>query len=124
MSTWGFCGLTNILHGYLNVNQDHVIHVKRNWSDLPAMLDADRHPKKILSTGLQVQFHGREIHSVHFISTVQLSLTPISWIATGAEDGTVRITRYSEDSRCQKLVLSQHHDRVSPLLLTEYAKEN
>jgi WD40 repeat protein len=75
------------------------------------MLDADRHPKKILSTGLQVQFHGREIHSVHFISTVQLSLTSISWIATGAEDGTVRITRYDPKKIEQldpSMVLGEH----------------
>jgi len=47
-----------------------------------------------------MQFHGREIHSLCFIHEDMLlgdyckraSFSKSSWIATGCEDGTVRLT--------------------------------
>lgn len=49
-----------------------------------------------------MQFHGREMHSICFVSEeLQPGVTGkdhlfnrSSWIATGCEDGTVRLTRY------------------------------
>lgn len=58
--------------------------------------------RKIYPRNLHLQFHGREIHSLCFISTQSSCstdeshrlATESSWIATGCEDGTVRLTRY------------------------------
>ncbi|KAL6972386.1 hypothetical protein U1Q18_047701 [Sarracenia purpurea var. burkii] len=56
--------------------------------------------RKIYPQNLHLQFHGRELHSVCFISedsqsTSKLGLFSKScWIATGCEDGTVRLNRY------------------------------
>lgn len=74
--------------------QDEVIHIYRHW-----VLDGCR---KIYPQNLHIQFHGREMHSLCFISEEIPSgenATPSlfsrsSWIATGCEDGTVRLTRY------------------------------
>jgi hypothetical protein len=82
--------------------------VHRNWADLPSQLDSmgvekEEKPnsiKKLISQvpqSLHGQFHGREIHSVHFVPAGNIQVTSgqhvRKWIATGAEDGAVRISR-------------------------------
>ncbi|KAK2970234.1 hypothetical protein RJ640_021670, partial [Escallonia rubra] len=75
--------------------KDETIYVHKHW--LP---DSDR---KICYPNLHLQFHGREIHSLCFISDElhfssdehQRLYCRSSWIATGCEDGTVRLTRYT-----------------------------
>lgn len=77
-----------------------MIYIHRNW-----MLDGE---KKIMPQNLHVQFHGREMHSLCFVSqNLQVradgknNLFSISsWIATGCEDGTVRLTRYYKFVSC------------------------
>lgn len=74
--------------------QDEMIYIHRNW-----ILDRER---KIIPRNLRVQFHGREMHSLCFVSeNLQVRangkhdiFSRSSWIATGCEDGTVRLTRY------------------------------
>lgn len=71
-----------------------MIYVHRYW-----VSDSER---KVFPRNLHVQFHGREMHSLCFIPEI---LEPkvdnkhgisyrSSWIVTGCEDGTVRMTRY------------------------------
>lgn len=74
-----------------SVSQDEIIYIHRHW-----VPDSER---KIYPQNLHLQFHGREMHSLCFISENsrfgKQSLFPNScWIATGCEDGTVRMTRY------------------------------
>ncbi|CAL9009232.1 unnamed protein product [Prunus brigantina] len=74
--------------------KDEIIYIHRQW-----VLDSER---KILSRNLHIQFHGREMHSICFVSegfqpgvSGKHSLfSGSSWITTGCEDGTVRLTRY------------------------------
>ncbi|KAL0459823.1 UNVERIFIED_CONTAM: hypothetical protein Slati_0609500 [Sesamum latifolium] len=74
--------------------KDDVIYIHRHW--LP---ESDR---QIYPRNLHVQFHGREVHSLCFICGHSLCssdedqglVSGSSWIATGCEDGTVRLTRY------------------------------
>ncbi|KAL8544780.1 hypothetical protein ACS0TY_005123 [Phlomoides rotata] len=74
--------------------KDDIIYIHRHW-----MPDNDR---KIYPQNLHLQFHGKEIHSLCFISGHSLcssyenqGLAAESfWVATGCEDGTVRLTRY------------------------------
>jgi hypothetical protein len=76
--------------------QDETIYIQRNW-----ILDSER---KIIPRNLHVQFHGREMHSLCFVSeNLQVRangkhdiFSRSSWIATGCEDGTVRLTRYDD----------------------------
>ncbi|KQK24040.1 uncharacterized protein LOC100829848 [Brachypodium distachyon] len=73
--------------------KDHTIHVHRHWA-----LAQD---KKLLPQVLHTQFHGREVHSLCFIGPASYSHPGKStdlWIATGCEDGTVRLTGYSASS--------------------------
>ncbi|XP_020520511.1 uncharacterized protein LOC18430075 isoform X2 [Amborella trichopoda] len=72
--------------------EDHTIHVYRLW--VPTS-ETRTYPQV-----LHLQFHGREIHSLCFIALPLNSsgTVNISWIATGSEDGTVRLTSYSHDS--------------------------
>ncbi|KAL4203038.1 hypothetical protein AMTRI_Chr02g224220 [Amborella trichopoda] len=72
--------------------KDHTIHVYRLW--VPTS-ETRTYPQV-----LHLQFHGREIHSLCFIALPLNSsgTVNISWIATGSEDGTVRLTSYSHDS--------------------------
>ncbi|XP_073147643.1 uncharacterized protein [Henckelia pumila] len=65
--------------------KDDTIYVHRQW--IP------ENCRKLYPRNLHIQFHGREIHSLCFISSVS------NWIATGCEDGTVRLTRYEPDKR-------------------------
>ncbi|KAJ1412523.1 WD40/YVTN repeat-like-containing domain superfamily [Sesbania bispinosa] len=75
--------------------KDEMIHIHRHW-----IHDRDG---KIYPQSLHMQFHGREIHSLCFISEEILLgdnhkralFSKSSWIATGCEDGTVRLTWYS-----------------------------
>ncbi|KAB2620162.1 hypothetical protein D8674_041787 [Pyrus ussuriensis x Pyrus communis] len=60
--------------------KDDIIYIHRRWG-----LDGER---KILSRNLHMQFHGRQMHSICFVSED-------FWIANGCEDGTVRLTRYT-----------------------------
>lgn len=91
--------------------KDHTIYVLRNWVPDDQI--------KVFPQVLHTQFHGREIHSVHFIPMPtslilgqnMQSYPKISWIATGSEDGTVRITRYSSkqiDKLDLSLLLGEH----------------
>ncbi|GFP93621.1 WD repeat-containing protein 6 [Phtheirospermum japonicum] len=74
--------------------KDDVIYIHRNW--VPE-IDRQIYPRNV-----HLQFHGREIHSLCFISGRMLCSSDenqelgseSSWVATGCEDGTVRLTRY------------------------------
>ncbi|KAF7100212.1 hypothetical protein CFC21_101749 [Triticum aestivum] len=61
-----------------------------------------------------VKFHGREVHSLCFIDPASYSIPQKStdlWIATGCEDGTVRLTGYSASSAgrwCSSKLLGEH----------------
>ena len=74
--------------------QDEIIYIHRYW-----VSDGG---KKIFPQNLHVQFHGRELHSLRFIpedvepkaDNKHDILSRSSWIVTGCEDGTVRLTRY------------------------------
>lgn len=72
--------------------KDHSIHIRRHW--------APTQDKKLLPQVLHLQFHGREVHSLCFIDASYSNLENSSdmWIATGCEDGTVRLTGYSSGS--------------------------
>lgn len=98
--------IINTLH--FSVWQDQVIFVHRNWADFPSHLDSMGTEKEEKSDSIQKlmsqvpqslhgQFHGREIHSVHFVPAGNIPVTSgqhaRKWIATGAEDGAVRISR-------------------------------
>ncbi|XP_042002796.1 uncharacterized protein LOC121752004 isoform X1 [Salvia splendens] len=74
--------------------KDDVIYVHRHW--------VPENNRKIYPQNLHLQFHGREIHSLCFIHEQSLCsqdenrglVAKSSWLATGCEDGTVRLTRY------------------------------
>lgn len=75
--------------------KDEIIYIHRHW--------INDNVGKIYPLSLHMQFHGREIHSLCFIHEDMLlgdyckraSFSKSSWIATGCEDGTVRLTWYS-----------------------------
>ncbi|KAF8780257.1 hypothetical protein HU200_001927 [Digitaria exilis] len=69
--------------------KDHDIHIHRHW--------APSQDKKLLPQVLHLQFHGREVHSLCFIDPASYSDLESSsdlLIATGCEDGTVRLTGF------------------------------
>ncbi|KAL0436033.1 UNVERIFIED_CONTAM: WD repeat-containing protein 6 [Sesamum radiatum] len=74
--------------------KDDVIYIHRHW--------VPENDRQIYPRNLHVQFHGREVHSLCFICGHSLCssdedqglVSGSSWIATGCEDGTVRLTRY------------------------------
>ncbi|GLT50571.1 hypothetical protein SLA2020_240490 [Shorea laevis] len=74
--------------------KDDIIHIHRNW-----ILESE---KEIFPQNLHLQFHGREMHALLFVYEDVLDqrncngglLDKSSWIATGCEDGTVRLTRF------------------------------
>ncbi|XP_048532945.1 uncharacterized protein LOC125511579 [Triticum urartu] len=86
--------------------KDHSIHVHRHWA--PAQ------DRKLLPQVFHTQFHGREVHSLCFIDPASYSHPERStdlWIATGCEDGTVRLTGYSASSAgrwCSSKLLGEH----------------
>ena len=75
---------------------------------------------------MHIQFHGRELHSLCFVSENAATeengndglIDNSSWIATGCEDGTVRLTRYAyfsgqlymEKNDFPTLLVSSHLD--------------
>ncbi|KAK4273317.1 hypothetical protein QN277_021743 [Acacia crassicarpa] len=75
--------------------KDEIIYIHKHW-----VSDEDR---KIYPQNLHMQFHGREMHSLCFISgNILLGnnfehhlYSNFCLIATGCEDGTVRLTWYS-----------------------------
>lgn len=74
--------------------KDEIIYIHRKW--------VPEREWKIFPQNLHTQFHGREMHSLCFVSKNTLveangndfQFDRSSWIATGCEDGTVRLTRY------------------------------
>ncbi|CAN6285992.1 unnamed protein product [Urochloa humidicola] len=73
--------------------KDHDIHIQRHW--VPTQ------DKKLLPQVLHLQFHGREVHSLCFIDPASYSDLENSsdlLIATGCEDGTVRLTGFLSGS--------------------------
>lgn len=90
--------------------KDEVIYIHKYW-----VADSER---KIYPQNLHLQFHGREMHSLCFVfDDAQFSLkekqslvSQSSWIATGCEDGTVRLTRYSPgvDNWSDSKLLGEH----------------
>ncbi|KAJ6806159.1 uncharacterized protein M6B38_176215 [Iris pallida] len=86
--------------------KDQEIHVHRFWIQVQE--------KQLIPKVLHLQFHGREVHSLCFIS-FGLRSNPSRnchpWIATGCEDGTVRLTRYTSvgmGSWCKSKLLGEH----------------
>ncbi|XP_039780364.1 uncharacterized protein LOC120647591 isoform X3 [Panicum virgatum] len=86
--------------------KDHDIHIHRHW--------ASTQDKKLLPQVLHLQFHGREVHSLCFIDPASYSnLENCSdlLIATGCEDGTVRLTGLltcSSGRWCSSKLLGEH----------------
>ncbi|KAI5063151.1 hypothetical protein GOP47_0021698 [Adiantum capillus-veneris] len=87
--------------------KDGMIHVLRKWFEVPKvsspLLSLPMANRRVLlsSLFLQPQFHGREVHSVKFITNALVSEDhkfSTSWITTGGEDGVVRILRFNEDT--------------------------
>ncbi|KAK1365489.1 hypothetical protein POM88_041050 [Heracleum sosnowskyi] len=77
--------------------KDEIIYIHRHW-----VPDCER---KIYPQNLHLQFHGREMHSLCFISEntripsgKERGFFPNAcWLATGCEDGTVRLTSHCFD---------------------------
>uniref|UniRef100_A0A0E0K7R7 Uncharacterized protein n=1 Tax=Oryza punctata TaxID=4537 RepID=A0A0E0K7R7_ORYPU len=86
--------------------KDHSIHIRRHW--------APCQDKKLLPQVFHMQFHGREVHSLCFIDPAGYSNPEKSsdlYIATGCEDGTVRLTGNSINSAgkwCSSKLLGEH----------------
>eukprot|EP00250_Pteridium_aquilinum_P022674 c2553_g1_i1 orf=96-4151(+) len=87
--------------------KDGLIHVFQKWFVAPkaaspvSMLPVANRSSFLSSLLIRSQFHGREIHSVNLVSSTHICKDQIhstSWIATGAEDGVVRIMRFNEDT--------------------------
>ncbi|XP_059311756.1 LOW QUALITY PROTEIN: uncharacterized protein LOC132063295 [Lycium ferocissimum] len=77
--------------------KDGIIYVHRHWVTTSERV---MYPKNF-----HLQFHGREIHTLCFISQdssyslneKQDTFSEMIWVATGCEDGTVRLTRYASE---------------------------
>ncbi|XP_030551812.1 uncharacterized protein LOC115756249 isoform X2 [Rhodamnia argentea] len=84
--------------------KDDIIYIHRHW-----IMDSK---DKILPQNLRLQFHGREVHSLCFVTgDFQLRKNKqSSWIVTGCEDGTVRLTRYTQctDNWSSSKLLGEH----------------
>ncbi|XP_031112942.1 uncharacterized protein LOC116016710 isoform X1 [Ipomoea triloba] len=90
--------------------KDGIIYIHRYWVEEN---DREMYPKN-----LHLQFHGREIHSLSFIhpdpsyspNGKQSYISESSWIATGCEDGTVRLTRYEAETESwlTSMLLGEH----------------
>ncbi|EEC74377.1 hypothetical protein OsI_09702 [Oryza sativa Indica Group] len=86
--------------------KDHNIHIHRHW--------APCQDKKLLPQVFHMQFHGREVHSLCFIDPAGYSNPEKSsnlYIATGCEDGTMRLTGNSINSAgkwCSSKLLGEH----------------
>lgn len=87
---YAYCFLVSYMHF---PSQDEIIYIHRKW--------VPEKERKIFPQNLHIQFHGREMHSLCFVSKNTLveangknfQFDRSSWIATGCEDGTVRLTR-------------------------------
>ncbi|XP_048337417.2 uncharacterized protein LOC107426171 isoform X1 [Ziziphus jujuba] len=90
--------------------KDETIYIHRHW-----VPDVDR---KMFPQNLHMQFHGKEMHTLCFIPE---DLQPrangkhnlysrFSWIATGCENGTVRLTRYTSgiENWLESKLLGEH----------------
>ncbi|KAH7678548.1 WD40-repeat-containing domain-containing protein [Dioscorea alata] len=66
--------------------KDQAIYISRLWVPV--------HERQLFPKVLHMQYHGREVHSLCFISSCFSRKNYDVWIATGCEDGTVRLTRY------------------------------
>lgn len=71
-----------------------MIHIHRHW--------VGAQKTQVFPLNLHTQFHGRELHSLCFVSadtkagfdSEERKISDrSSWIATGCEDGSVRLTR-------------------------------
>ncbi|XP_078169265.1 transducin family protein / WD-40 repeat family protein [Carex rostrata] len=74
--------------------KDQEIHVHRLWVSISE--------KQVIPQVLHMQFHGREIHTLSFVSLgtkLKQKGTSCALVATGCEDGTVRLTRYLPNER-------------------------
>ncbi|XP_060217545.1 uncharacterized protein LOC132644899 isoform X2 [Lycium barbarum] len=77
--------------------KDGIIYVHRHWVTTSERV---MYPKNF-----HLQFHGREIHTLCFISQDSScslnerhdTFSEMIWVATGCEDGTVRLTRYAAE---------------------------
>ncbi|KAE8723231.1 Chlorophyll a-b binding protein [Hibiscus syriacus] len=75
--------------------KDEIIYIHRHW--LPEGVGG-KFPRN-----LHLQFHGREMHSLCFVSENfqakgnEEVVDKFSWIATGCEDGTLRLTRFTSE---------------------------
>ncbi|KAJ0980531.1 hypothetical protein J5N97_008786 [Dioscorea zingiberensis] len=66
--------------------KDQTIYINRLWVQVQE--------RQLFPKVLHMQYHGREVHSMCFISSCFSRKYHDAWIATGCEDGTVRLTRY------------------------------
>ncbi|KAM0948407.1 putative transcription factor WD40-like family [Dioscorea sansibarensis] len=66
--------------------KDQTIYINRLWVPV--------HERQLFPKVLHMQYHGREVHSLCFISSCFSRRNYDVWMATGCEDGTVRLTRY------------------------------
>ncbi|XP_038979942.1 uncharacterized protein LOC103721829 isoform X2 [Phoenix dactylifera] len=86
--------------------KDHTIHIHRLWLSSVE--------SKLFPQVLHMQSHGREMHSLRFIFPElqsNLKRSRYLWVATGCEDGTVRLTRYTPfdiRSWCESKLLGEH----------------
>ncbi|KAI3787476.1 hypothetical protein L1987_41973 [Smallanthus sonchifolius] len=80
--------------------KDEVIYMHKRW-----VVTSD----KIYPQNLHLQFHGREMHSLCFIVDHTNNFQS-GFIATGCEDGTVRLTRYCSgvDNWSASKLLGEH----------------
>ncbi|CAH9082556.1 unnamed protein product [Cuscuta epithymum] len=91
--------------------KDGIINIERYW--------VTGNERKVYPKNLHLQFHGREIHSLCFIRPDPSLCNPSGkgcqffeprWIATGCEDGTVRLTRYEPETESWSvsMLLGEH----------------
>ncbi|KAL8253963.1 hypothetical protein R6Q59_032184 [Mikania micrantha] len=80
--------------------KDEVIYMHKHWEVAS---------EKLYPQNLHLQFHGRELHSLCFIVT-DTNNSQLGFIASGCEDGTVRLTRYSSgvDNWSVSKLLGEH----------------
>uniref|UniRef100_A0A7N0UV80 WD repeat-containing protein 6 n=2 Tax=Kalanchoe fedtschenkoi TaxID=63787 RepID=A0A7N0UV80_KALFE len=88
--------------------KDETIYVHKYWVPL--------NQRMTIPNSLHIQFHGREIHSLCFItenSSCHSNATTnvgarSSYIASGSEDGTVRLSRYTSSAWSGSKSLGEH----------------
>ncbi|CAM8965527.1 unnamed protein product [Rhodiola kirilowii] len=89
--------------------KDETIHVHKYWVPV--------NQRTTIPNSLHIQFHGREIHSVcfitedsnyHFNATMSHIGRRSSYVASGSEDGTVRLSRYTSGAWSESKSLGEH----------------